>query len=60
MLLQDATHNILVHLNAEGIRDLLGDSQTPELRIPQFHFHHGGNELGRGPFGPGLARRLQV
>lgn len=54
MLLQDAAHNILVHLDAEGIRDLLGDSQTPELRISAFHLHHGGNELRRGTLRPRL------
>ena len=45
MLLKDASHDILVQLNAEGIGNLLSDFQVPELRIAAFHFHHGGNEL---------------
>jgi len=48
MLLQDASHDILVHLNAEGIRNLLSDFQTPELRISAFIRHHGGNEFRQG------------
>jgi hypothetical protein len=45
MLLQDASHNILVQLNAECMRNLPSDLEAPELRIAAFHFHHGGSEL---------------
>src|ERR1700694_248043 len=58
MLLQNASHDILVHLNAEGIRNLLGDFQRPELRVSAFHLHHGGNELRRGTLRPRFCAAL--
>ena len=48
MLLQDAPHDILVDLDAERVRNLLGDFQTAEFRIAAFHLDHGGDELCGG------------
>ncbi len=48
VLLQDAAHDILVQLNAEGIGNLLRDFEVAESEIAACHFDHGRNKLLRG------------
>jgi hypothetical protein len=45
-----------VSFGAEGIRNLLSDFQTAEVRISALHLHHGGNKLCRGALRPRLCQ----
>jgi len=47
MLRQDSTHNILVNLDCERMRDLLGDLSAAKARVASFHFNDGGNQFLR-------------
>jgi hypothetical protein len=49
---EDAAHNVFVDLDAERVRNLLGNSRTPESRIAALHFEDRRDEFLRGPFGP--------
>ena len=53
MLRHDPTHDILVNLDTEGMRDLLGDLSATKARIAPFHFNDGGNQFLRRSFGTG-------
>jgi len=55
---QDTANHILVDLNAESQRDLLGNSRTAPVGITSFHFDDGVDELWFGPFGPDRRPRL--
>ena len=42
---QDTANNILVDLDTESQRDLLGNSGTAPVGVPPFHFHDGVDEF---------------
>ena len=54
MLGQYATDDILVDIDTEGKRDLLGDAPAAEARVPSFHLDDHGDQLRRRPFGSWL------
>jgi hypothetical protein len=45
MLLENPPHNILIHLNAEGMGDLLGDPRAAEARVTLLHLDDGTNQF---------------
>jgi hypothetical protein len=45
-----AAHDIFIDLDAEGIRDLLGDTDATESGIAALHLDDRHNELGRWTF----------
>ena len=49
MLGQHATHDIFIDVEAEGVRDLLGDLQRAELGIAPLHLDDCRNEFGNRP-----------
>jgi len=53
MLRQDATDYILVDLDTERMRNLLGDLSATEAWITSFHFNDSGNQFLRRSFGTG-------
>ena len=55
MLREDATYDIFVELDANGVRDLLGDAQAAESGKAAFHLQDCRDEFRGGPFGAGLA-----
>ncbi len=66
---ENTPDDILVELNAEGVRDLLGDLAAAEVRVAPFHLDHRVDQLScltasdsaataRTP--PGLASRARV
>ena len=50
-----AANDIVVDLDAEGIRDLLGDPHVAETRIVPFHLYNGRDEFRGRTFGTGFA-----
>jgi hypothetical protein len=54
---EHATHDILVEVHAERMRDLLRDAHTAELGIAAFEFHDRRDECHGRAFGTGLAAR---
>ena len=60
MLREYPTHNIFVDVDAEGVRDLLGDAHAAETRIAPLHLDDGRDEFRGGPLGPGLRRCDEV
>jgi len=63
VLSEDATHNVLVDLDAERMNHLLGNAWTTEAWIAVLHFEDRGDEFLRGPLRPcsltGLGREQQ-
>jgi hypothetical protein len=45
MARKNPTHHVLVDLQAEGVRDLLGDARSAKARIAALDFENGGNQL---------------
>ena len=52
---EHAAYDIFVDLDANGVRDLLGDAQAAESGVAAFHLHDCRDEFRGGPFGAGLA-----
>ena len=55
MLREHATHDIFVDVNAEGMRDLLGDTYTAEPGVAALQLNDRRDEFCRGTFGAGFA-----
>ena len=55
MLREHTAHDILVDVDAERMRDLLGDAQVAELRIARFQLDNRRDEFCGGAFRAGLA-----
>ena len=55
VLRKHAANDILVDLDAEGMRDLLGDAQVAELGIAGLHLDDRRDDFQRWPFRAGLA-----
>ena len=53
---EHTAHRILVDLDAEGMRNLLGDAQIAEVRIARFHLDDRRDEFCGRTFGPGRRR----
>jgi hypothetical protein len=51
-LSEDATHDVLVDLDAERMIHLLGNARATEARIAVLHFEDRCDEFLRGPFRP--------
>ena len=51
---QYAADDILVDIDTEGKRDLLGDAPAAKARVPSFHLDDHGDQLRRRPFGAWL------
>ena len=51
---ENASHHILVHGNAKGQGDLLGDPRTPQVGFRCFISTTAAMTFRLGPFGPGL------
>jgi hypothetical protein len=50
-----AAHDILVDLDAKGVRDLLRDAHAPEVQIAPLHFDDRRDEFHGWTFGTGFA-----
>jgi hypothetical protein len=55
-----AQDDILVELDAEGIRDLLGDLAAAEVLVAPFHLRHRVGQLWTEPLGPWRPHRLEL
>lgn len=55
MFREYAANDIFVDLDAEGMRDLLGDPHVAETRIAAIHLDDGRDEFGGRAFGTGFA-----
>jgi hypothetical protein len=55
VLREHTTHDIFVDVDAEGMRDLLGDAYTAEPGVAALQLNDRRDEFCRGTFGPGLA-----
>ena len=55
MLREDTANHIFVDINAEGMRNLLCDTDTAKLGITALHLDDGRNEFGGRAFRTGLA-----
>ena len=55
---KDTAYDILLNLNAEGQRNLLGNSGATPSRITPLHFDDCLDGSVSGPFGPGLRLRF--
>jgi hypothetical protein len=53
VLSEDATHDVLVDLDAERMSKLLRNARASEARIAMLHFEDRCDEFLRGPAGPG-------
>ena len=56
---QNPADHILVNVDPEGLGDLLGNSGTTPPRIAPLELEDRLNQVGRGPFGPGLLLRVE-
>jgi hypothetical protein len=54
VLREHAAYDILIDVEAKGVRDLLGDAHTAELGIAPLHFNNGCDEWREGAFRPGF------
>jgi hypothetical protein len=52
VLSEDATHDVIVDLDAERISHLLSNARTTEAWIAVLHFEDRRDEFLRGPFRP--------
>jgi hypothetical protein len=55
---QNPAHHVLVDLDAESMRDLLGNPGTAEARIAVLHLEDHGNQFLRRTLGSGPTTRL--
>jgi hypothetical protein len=55
-----AANDIFVDLDAEGIRDLLGDPHVAETRIAPLHLNDGRDEFRGRTFGTGFAAMRRI
>ena len=56
---EHATNDIFVDLDANGVRDLLGDAQAAEAWIVPLRATMAAMSSGEGPLGPGLRCRAE-
>ena len=59
MLFQYPSGHVLIDFDAESIRNLLRDLETPKPRVPSLHLHDRGNDFFRRSFGPRLPAALR-
>jgi hypothetical protein len=52
---EDSTNYILVDVDAEGMRNLLGDSHVPETPVALLHLDDGRDEFRGRTFGTGFS-----
>ena len=60
MLLEDPPDHILIDLETETIRNLLGDLKHPNFGLRRFISRTAVTSSCEGPLGPGFPRRLGV
>lgn len=59
MLLEDPSDHVFIDLNAEGMRNLLGNLEVTKSGVPSFHLHDRGYQFRGRPFGARLSSALR-